>query len=166
MHLQERCIGKRRGFYHHSFAEDHSNPRGETKRPPIERIDRKCGRDNTENTIPREHDCGDPKIKSLSNPVCKRPKKTPSAACGHRGRFIERTGGCEHPEQQISHSQPGGQGSSPSRRPKFLTVVTAVFTPAALTLVFPAPRPSATELFESRNKFKTAATKQRRIKVE
>ena len=57
-------------------------------------------------------------------------------------------------------------GRAPSRAPKYLTVVRAVFTPAALTLCFSAPGPSATELFESRNKFKTAATKQRRIEVE
>jgi hypothetical protein len=52
-------------------------------------------------------------MNAVSFPVSSGPTKAPSAACGHRGRFVEHAGLREHPEQLISHSQRGGQGFEP-----------------------------------------------------
>src|ERR1700683_3133043 len=51
-------------------------------------------------------------LNSVSFLVSKGPTKTPSAACGHCRRFVERSGLHGHPEQH-SHSQRGGQGFEP-----------------------------------------------------
>jgi hypothetical protein len=53
------------------------------------------------------------KMNAVSFSVSNGPKKTPSAACDRRGRFVEHTGRCERPEQLICHSQRGGQGFEP-----------------------------------------------------